>query len=100
MNMVILGHEKDNVLTCCRPIEKGQQVEVGTVTICALDAVPIYHKIAVKEIKKGDCVMKYGMPIGIASCDIHIGSHVHIHNIESARGRGDKKENENEHKRI
>jgi len=34
--------------------------------------------------------VKYGEPIGIATRDIRSGQHVHVHNLESARGRGDK----------
>ncbi|MDP1993088.1 MAG: SAF domain-containing protein [Syntrophales bacterium] len=41
-------------------------------------------------MKKGDLIVKYGEPIGIATQDIRIGQHVHVHNLESARGRGDK----------
>ena len=33
--------------------------------------------------------MKYGNPIGTATTDIAAGSHVHIHNVSSGRGRGD-----------
>ena len=33
--------------------------------------------------------MKYGEEIGMASSDIQKGEHVHIHNLESMRARGD-----------
>ena len=61
--------------------------------VTALDAVPFGFKIAVSPMKKGSLVIKYGLPIGVASRDIAPGSLVHIHNIEGARGRGDLKEN-------
>lgn len=41
------------------------------------------HKYAVQYIKKGDMVIKYGMPIGHAICDINIGEHVHTHNLKT-----------------
>jgi len=44
-----------------------------------------------KMLKKGDVVYKYGEVIGIATVDIKTGDYVHVHNIESTRGRGDKK---------
>nr|WP_295970834.1 UxaA family hydrolase [uncultured Bacillus sp.] len=47
--------------------------------------IPIYHKLSLIEIKKGDAVIKYGESIGTASRDIHIGEHVHTHNVTSNR---------------
>ena len=40
---------------------------------------------------EGAVVYKYGQPIGIASREILPGQHVHVQNLESDRGRGDKK---------
>jgi len=51
--------------------------------------IPFGHKIAIVPIKKGEQVTKYGATIGSALRDIKVGEHVHIHNIESNRGRGD-----------
>ncbi|WP_053364584.1 UxaA family hydrolase [Bacillus sp. FJAT-27251] len=48
------------------------------------------HKFAVQPIKKGDEIIKYGEVIGKASSDIAEGEHVHVHNLEGVRGRGDK----------
>ena len=44
------------------------------------------HKYAVKDINCGDEVIKYGQPIGIATCDIKHGEHVHSHNMKTALG--------------
>ena len=33
--------------------------------------------------------MKYGEEIGVASRAIAAGNHVHVHNLDSMRGRGD-----------
>jgi len=38
----------------------------------------------------GEPVIKYGEVIGRATKDIGEGTHAHVHNIESLRGRGDK----------
>jgi altronate dehydratase small subunit len=48
------------------------------------------HKFAVRPIKKGDEILKYGEVIGKAIRDIEEGEHVHVHNLEGIRGRGDK----------
>ena len=42
------------------------------------------HKYAVRAIKKGEAVIKYGFPIGRATADIPAGAHVHTHNLETA----------------
>ncbi len=43
------------------------------------------HKIALKDIAKGDHVIEYGEVIGVATKDIGNGEHVHIHNLKSLR---------------
>ncbi|MBQ3016470.1 MAG: altronate dehydratase [Clostridia bacterium] len=42
------------------------------------------HKYACKRIKKGEAVIKYGMPIGTATEDIPQGAHVHTHNMKTS----------------
>lgn len=44
------------------------------------------HKTALCAIKKGEKVIKYGFPIGMASEDIPAGDHVHSHNLKTALG--------------
>ena len=44
------------------------------------------HKYACRDIKKGEEVIKYGQPIGVAQCDIKLGEHVHSHNLKTALG--------------
>ena len=41
------------------------------------------HKVALKDIKAGDNIIKYGYPIGHATEDIKAGEHVHTHNIKT-----------------
>ena len=52
--------------------------------------IPRGHKIALKDIKKGEVIYKYGFPIGKASKDIVKGEWVHSHNL--ATGLGDNLE--------
>jgi (2R)-sulfolactate sulfo-lyase subunit alpha len=47
--------------------------------------VPIGHKVALADIKKGDTVWKYGQDIGKAVADIKQGEHVHTHNLKTKR---------------
>jgi (2R)-sulfolactate sulfo-lyase subunit alpha len=57
----------------------------STIKIKALDSVPLGHKIALTDIKKGDTVLKYGHDIGMASAPIVKGRHAHIHNMKTKR---------------
>ena len=83
----------DNVATIIGKLPAGKTlvVKVGRKSkrIKAKKAVPFGHKIAIVPIKKGDQVLKYGASIGTATTDIAVGDYVHVHNIESNRGRGD-----------
>ena len=60
--------------------------------IQALEAIPYGHKIALRDIRRGEQIYKYGESIGIATKDIWKGEYVHVHNLDSMRGRGDLKE--------
>ena len=75
------------------PIHTGDHVgcngERSDLEVIALDPIAYGHKIALMDIAEGDTVLKYGLSIGTASCDIKEGEHVHAHNVESNRGRGD-----------
>ena len=54
------------------------------------------HKIALKDMEKGEDVFKYGICIGFTSCQIKKGELIHVHNLESKRGRGDLVKREKE----
>ena len=41
------------------------------------------HKYAVCDIREGQNIIKYGQPIGHATCDIKRGEHVHTHNVKT-----------------
>jgi altronate dehydratase small subunit len=51
--------------------------------------VPFGHKFALRDIAHGQEVIKYGERIGLATRVIRRGEHVHLHNVEGLRGRGD-----------
>jgi len=88
--MVIVISDADNVATALEAIDAGQTIQAGGSTVIAADAIPRGHKIALRDIRAGDRVVKYGNPIGTASSNIAAGTHVHTHNVASARGRGDR----------
>jgi (2R)-sulfolactate sulfo-lyase subunit alpha len=51
----------------------------------AASDIPIGHKLAIKPIKQGDTVIKYGVDIGRAVADIGLGEHTHVHNLKTKR---------------
>lgn len=73
--------ETDNVAMILMGGQPGAQVDCGTIQVTLCDPVPYGHKIAVKPIRAGETITKYGYPIGVAACDIAPGQHVHIHNV-------------------
>lgn len=85
---------EDNVANMVGPGRKGQRVNCVIEDrfrneVLLLEDVPANHKFALRYIGRGEPVIKYGCPIGTASRDIRKGEYVHIHNVESKRGRGD-----------
>lgn len=92
MNDVIHVNEKDNLVTCLRPIQKGETVTLDGKAYVASADIPQFHKMAVAEIRKGEACYKYGEIIGEALEDLHPGDYVHVHNLASYRGRGDKEQ--------
>lgn len=74
--------QNDNVAVVVQDTEKGDTLNVEGVNIHSMNEIPIGHKMAIKEIKKDEMIIKYGVPIGRASTNINIGEHVHTHNVE------------------
>ncbi len=50
-----------------------------------LQEIPLGHKIALKDLRPEDSVIKYGHDIGRVVADIQTGEHVHIHNLKTRR---------------
>jgi altronate hydrolase len=71
----------DNVAVAARPLSAGQDIRFAGVVLHAAGRIGLGHKIAVRAIRKGEAVRKYGQIIGFASQDIEAGHHVHVHNV-------------------
>ncbi|HWR40370.1 MAG TPA: UxaA family hydrolase [Patescibacteria group bacterium] len=84
----------DNVCTVVETVEASTEVSIEingkTVTLPVSERIPLGHKFAIKMIKLGEPIIKYGETIGLATKEIQPGQYVHVHNLESCRGRGDK----------
>ncbi len=89
----IVIKRQDNVATAIRDIEEGKTATVGiedeTLTVRVIQPIPLGHKLALRRIQSGEEILKYGAVIGRATKDIQVGEHVHVHNVESTRARGD-----------
>jgi (2R)-sulfolactate sulfo-lyase subunit alpha len=68
-----------------QPLEGWVMATDRTITIDALADIPLGHKLALKDIKAGDTIMKYHHDIGRAVADIPRGGYVHAHNIKTKR---------------
>ena len=56
-----------------------------TMKLKAKDNIPIGHKVALKALKKGDTVIKYGEDIGKMVADAGVGEHIHVNNLKTKR---------------
>lgn len=83
----------DNVATVVEPIDAPQEIVVEAagqkVVVYVTENIPFGHKFAIRDIREGGLILKCGEPIGVARIEIKAGQHVHVHNLESKRGRGD-----------
>jgi altronate hydrolase len=74
-------HPDDNICVAARNLGAGQELEIAGTTIRLAEAVRLGHKIAVRGIRKGDYVRKYGQIIGQATASIEPGQWVHSQNL-------------------
>lgn len=91
----VVLNARDNCATLLKSARAGQTVSVFVAgggapqPLTLADDIEFGHKAAMSAIAKGGAVVKYGEVIGAASRDIAPGAHVHVHNVESLRARGD-----------
>jgi altronate dehydratase small subunit len=96
LDLALKVHDWDNVATIFagRDILDGMEIVVrdkkgNDETVTVAGDVPYGHKIALCDLPPGAAVIKYGEEIGAASKPIRRGEYVHVHNMDSMRGRGD-----------
>ena len=93
MPRAVVLHPSDNVGTLIDTGAAGDACTLqgetsGTLTLAA--DIAFGHKVCTVETPAGGEVRKYGQVIGRATKPLRVGEHVHVHNVESGRGRGDK----------
>lgn len=94
MVRAIVLNPKDNVATL---IDPGGEADITVELrgeksgkVMLKQPIPFGHKVALADVPPGGDVLKYGMVVGEATAAIAAGEHVHVHNVDSKRGRGDR----------
>lgn len=91
MKKAIQIDTKDNVATVTSKVEAYDKVDIispeGKIVniIESLEEIIFGHKIAMKDFKNGEKIVKYGEIIGYANKNITSGQWVHTHNVKSGR---------------
>lgn len=75
----IIINPLDNVAVALCDLKKGQTEQGVTLKEDIIKG----HKFALKDIKSGEHILKYGNPIAYATADIKEGCHVHTHNVHT-----------------
>jgi len=84
----IIADPKDNVATARVDVDSGTVLASDDgVEMTAKERIPFGHKIALKDVPKGEPIIKYGQRIGVAMIDISKGDLVHTENLAGERGR-------------
>ena len=88
-NKAILLHSKDDVATALTDLKEGETITVSldeaSVIVDLREDIQFAHKAALRNIAKGEDILKHGLPIGKALEDIRAGEWVHVHNCRSER---------------
>ena len=75
----IIINELDNVAVALTDLKAGEEHE----GVVLKEDIVKGHKFALKDMKEGDMIIKYGNPIARASRRIFAGCHVHTHNART-----------------
>jgi altronate hydrolase len=76
-------HPDDDVAVLIRPLPAGSEVVVEGARVTLAEDVPAGHKVALRALRAGEAVHKYGMPIGAVTTDVAPGTWLHAHNLKT-----------------
>lgn len=80
---IIVLNKADNVGVARAAIQPDEYIHDGSQPIPVRAAISAGHKLALKPIRSGERVVKYGEVIGRATSDISAGDWVHVHNLKA-----------------
>ena len=88
----VVHDENDSVgVVVVEGVKSGQELtgwimdQDKEIKVHAKNDIPIGHKLAIRELKANDTVVKYSVDIGRAVAAIKVGEHAHVHNIKTKR---------------
>jgi altronate dehydratase small subunit len=73
----------DNIAVARQEVPADSMLTVAGRPVRLQRALGFGHKIAIRPIRAGERIVKYGAPIGRATADIGLGEYVHNHNVAS-----------------
>ena len=73
MQDIVKINQNDNVAVALRPLSKGETLCVAGADVTLAEDIPQGHKFALKDIKSGEEIIKYGFRIGFAKENIGKG---------------------------
>jgi len=88
----VVHDENDSVgVVVVEGVKSGQELtgwimdQDKEIKVPAKNDIPIGHKLAIRELKANETVVKYSVDIGRAVAAIKVGEHAHVHNIKTKR---------------
>jgi (2R)-sulfolactate sulfo-lyase subunit alpha len=87
-----LAHKStDDVAVAVADLQPGEELVIQSLeggkshSVKLLEAVPLGHKVALKDLKEGHIVIEYGEKVGRMTRAVKKGGYVHVHNIRTLR---------------
>jgi hypothetical protein len=86
-DMIVLD-PKDNVATALRDLDGPSLASIANpdgsrFDLEILQSIKLGHKVAIAPIERETPAIKHGEPFGLATANISLGEHAHVHNIIS-----------------
>jgi altronate hydrolase len=80
---IIKINGNDNVVVALLDLSKGEVISIDNKEVTLKEDIKKGHKIALKDIKVGENIIKYGAPIGHSIVKIFEGQWIHTHNTRT-----------------
>ncbi len=80
-NYLIISH-KDNVAVALSDIQKDVVLTNNSVQVVVKETIPVKHKVTLQDLKEGDVVTMYGVPVGRATKTILSGCLITVENLK------------------
>lgn len=74
MDRYIRINKADNVAVAVHPLRSGDSIELDGLRLVLSEDIPAGHKFALKDLREGENVIKYGFPIGHLIADAKAGT--------------------------